>query len=250
MTPGKHCNDFGNGRVEFCEWYTTPLGQALLNMEAKFISRFVGISYRQLILQVGSLGWEDRFLDQDLFNNIIVLDRAMCCHENTQIIWANVTEIPVSSETIDFVILPHTLEFEKDQHQVLREITRVLKPEGRLLILGFNPWSFYHMRHFMPIVRNKMPWCGNFISRQRILDWLRLLNFEIETTARFHTRSSVISIDKFSKSHFSMTSFSYAVKAIKRRYTLIPLEPAKNSRRKLIAAQAVDTLTRGMANER
>ncbi len=44
-------------------------------------------------------------------------------------------------DSIDLVFLPHTLEFSADPHQVLRETERVLIPEGRVIILGFNPLS-------------------------------------------------------------------------------------------------------------
>ena len=88
--------------------------------------------------------------------------------------------LPIDTHSIDIVIMPHTLEFEGDPHQVLREAARVLKPEGIILLMGFNPWAFWHVPRFLPQVLQKTPWNGRFISRRRIADWLKLLNFEIE----------------------------------------------------------------------
>lgn len=243
MKVSKHFNDFRGGRAAFCEWYTTTMGQMLLNNEAKFIAKSIGISYKQLILQVGSLGWEDRFLDQDLIRNIIVLDRAACCHENTRIVWANISQVPIASESIDVVIMPHSLEFENDQHQVLREAERVLKPEGRLLVLGFNPWSPYGILHYLPLKRKQMPWCGRFISRKRLLDWLRLLNFETEISAGFYFKSASICTDSFENGYPSITLIAYAIRAIKRRYTLIPLVSTKQVKPRLLGAEAVENST-------
>ena len=58
-------------------------------------------------------------------------------------------ELPFASQSIDLVALPHVLEFTDDPHEVLREVARVLMPEGRLIITGFNPLSLWGMRQGM-----------------------------------------------------------------------------------------------------
>lgn len=74
------------------------------------------------------------------------------------------------TQSLDLVVLPHVLDLSHDPHQVLRETERVLRPEGRLIVMGFNPWSLWRMQG---------QW-GQSISAFRLKDWLRLLNFEIE----------------------------------------------------------------------
>ena len=49
--------------------------------------------------------------------------------------------LPFASQSIDLVVLPHALEFSDDPHQILREVERVLIPEGQVIICGFNPAS-------------------------------------------------------------------------------------------------------------
>ncbi len=225
MNENKSCKKFIDQRPAFCNWYKTPRGQTLLNMEAKFLSRFLRISYNQQVLQIGYLGWEDQFLDQDLFSNIVVYDRKPGCQKNIAMVIGNLDEIPICNESIDIVIMPHTLEFVHDQHQVLREVDRVLKPEGQLLLLGFNPLSIYGLLHFLPGQRKKIPWCGHFLRRSRIIDWLHLLKFETETSVEFYSKLTTIQPTMLKKKYFSIFSLAYAVKAIKRRYTLIPLKP-------------------------
>ncbi len=74
-------------------------------------------------------------------------------------------QLPFDSDSLDLLVLPHTLEMASDQHMVLREAQRVLMPEGRLVIAGFNPWSLWGLRdrHNGPLVlfdRPEVPSCG------------------------------------------------------------------------------------------
>lgn len=91
--------------------------------------------------------------------------------------------------------MPHTLEASPDAHQTLREAERVLRPEGRLLITGFNPVSLWGAaRRISRIqIRTPLPWRSplmdalrqqEWVGYWRLRDWLRLLNFEVEG-ARF-----------------------------------------------------------------
>lgn len=90
-------------------------------------------------------------------------------------------ELPFASQSLDLVVLPHVLEFAEEPHQVLREVERVLIPEGQVIVCGFNPASLWGLRqaagrlsgaHFLP--RN-----GEFISLPRLKDWLKLLSMEV-----------------------------------------------------------------------
>ena len=87
-------------------------------------------------------------------------------------------ELPFASQSIDLVVLPHVLEFAAEPHQVLREVERVLIPEGRVIICGFNPRSLWGMRQAMGRVSGKyfLPRTGELISMPRMKDWLKLLN--------------------------------------------------------------------------
>jgi SAM-dependent methyltransferase len=92
------------------------------------------------------------------------------------------SELPFASESIDLIVLPHVLEFAADPHQILREVDRVLRPEGRLVIYGFNPASLWGARQYISrlIGSPYLPRDGQFISLIRIKDWLQLLNFSLD----------------------------------------------------------------------
>ncbi len=134
-------------------------------------------------------------------------------------------ELPIASESMDVLILPHLIEFEANRHQVLREAERVLKPEGRLFILGINPWNPHGIIQHLP--REPSVWRSRYISSHRMLDWLSLLKFEAEFNAAFNISASRVlgRPDTLWTRARAELSFAYAIKAIKRRYTFIPLKP-------------------------
>lgn len=88
------------------------------------------------------------------------------------------TELPFASHSMDLVVLPHVLEFSTDPHQVLREVERVLIPEGQVIICGFNPASLWGARHVMRRVGGAsfLPRTEELITMPRMKDWLKLLN--------------------------------------------------------------------------
>lgn len=98
--------------------------------------------------------------------------------------------LPFPSQSQDLVVLPHTLELARDPHETLREVERVLVPEGRLVITGFNPASLWALRQRGVHLRQRMglggqpflPESGELIGHWRLRDWLKLLSFEVEVS--------------------------------------------------------------------
>jgi SAM-dependent methyltransferase len=98
--------------------------------------------------------------------------------------------LPFPSASLDLVVMPHALELARDPHLTLREVERVLMPDGRLLITGFNPASLWGLRQRAGRLRRRvglgsaqdlfLPRAGDFIGYWRLRDWLRLLGFEVE----------------------------------------------------------------------
>lgn len=89
--------------------------------------------------------------------------------------------LPFDTASLDLLVLPHALEIAQDQHMVLREAQRVLVPEGRLVIAGFNPWSLWGLRDRLPGVGSWFVQAGEGpVSPARLKDWLKLLSFDID----------------------------------------------------------------------
>ncbi len=116
--------------------------------------------------------------------------------------------LPFPEASLDLVVLPHTLELSADPHQVLREVERVLVPEGRVVVCGLNPASLWGLRQGRARLARRLhlgglgmgalylPDAGEFIGPWRLRDWLRLLGFEVESE-RFGCYRPAVRTDKW-----------------------------------------------------
>ena len=223
-------------------WYQTPRGKLLKELEANYLQKSITVSCQQIILQIGGLGWESEFIDCTLYKKYTVLDaKGLGCDIAIKIL-AKAYCLPVQSESIDMIIVPHMLEFDTHRFQTMREIERVLKPEGLVVILNFNPWSFWVRYQFLWDKKMADSWGGHFLSRARVLDWLKLLNFEVIMSSEFNLDSISSKQGKFIRYGHSFFFTAYAVKAIKRRYNIIPLSPIKNTKPQLALINSLNSL--------
>lgn len=205
-------------------WYQTPRGKMLQEVEAEYIRRSITVSCKQRVLQIGGLGWENQFIDCTLYNTFTVLDANNLGCNGALKIKAKAYSLPIQSDSIDMILLPHLLEFDANRFQTMREIERVLKAEGHLLIINFNPWSFWVRYQYLWEKKMADSWAGHFIGKRRVLDWLKLLNFEAKTVAELGIDSVRSGIADVKSERFTLRGTAYAIRAIKRRYTLIPLD--------------------------
>lgn len=228
-------------RQQFMEWYgSTSLGQTLRDSESSYLLNTLNHTYYQRILQVGRLGTEVDYIAGEFLRNFCLLvdeDDSVGPVANT--VRAKIDEWPIASESVDTLILPHLIEFEADPHRILSEAERVLNPEGRLLILGFNPWHLPGLLYF----RQKSPvsWNQHFVGSSQVMEWLNLLKFETEFSAGFGLPSSRAFVEPQSTWQRSIASLTpvYAVKAIKRTWTFIPLKQSWVSAPGLVPGQAM-----------
>lgn len=221
-------------------WYQTPRGKLLKKLEAEYLQRAITVSCQQTILQIGGLGWENDFIDCSLYKFYTVLDAKNLGCDEARKIQAKAYRLPLKNDSVDMIIVPHLLEFDSYRFQTMREIERILKPEGIVLIMNFNPWSVWVRYQFLWEIRMSDSWRDHFISRSRILDWLKLLNFEVTVSSDFYLDETKSKHGKFISNRSSWSATAYAVKAIKRRYNLIPLTPVKNGTHQLVTVNSLN----------
>ncbi len=92
--------------------------------------------------------------------------------------------LPFPNNCLDLVVMPHALELAHDPHHTLREVARVLVPEGKVVIAGFNPislWGLWQRVGRWGVRRAAVLPQGEFMAYWRLRDWLRLLDMEVET---------------------------------------------------------------------
>jgi SAM-dependent methyltransferase len=160
-------------------WFESPLGRLLAEREQEVIERHLAQWPGMTLLQVGGLRQERRALRANTARQWLV--DAPGRGSVDCVLWPE--QLPFQSDTIDIVVLVHSLEFSPNPHRVLREAERVLAPEGHLLILSFNLFSLWGIAHALPALRARgAPWNGAYLSARRIRDWLTLLDMEIAST--------------------------------------------------------------------
>jgi SAM-dependent methyltransferase len=163
--------------------------------------------------------------------------------------------LPFAENSLDLVVMPHTLELSRDPHASLREVERVLVPEGRVVISGFNPTSLWGLRqrraHFYQRLGYEdsfLPETGEFIGYWRLRDWFRLLSFEVESGRFGCYRPALTSqqwlerfdwMDGLGARWWPIFGAVYFLVAVKRVRGVRLLEPAWKSRKQAAPAPAV-----------
>ncbi len=234
-------------------WYSGHLGGLLLRAECAELDRILPDRFGYHLLQLGSLNNCD-LSHASRISHRIVLDMDPAIADAHTGVYAGFDALPIVSESVDVVVLPHTLEFHPRPHQILREVERITIAEGHVVILGFNPWSLWGASRLIRGWRGHVPWCGQFLSPTRTKDWLELMGYDILETRRvFHRpplqhpgvmrRLRVLEVA--GRRFWPVLSGVYAVVARKKVVTLTPFKPRWRSRRSPLPGLAEPT-TRGM----
>lgn len=193
--------------IELAEWMQSPAGRCLLQWEQQQMDHAVADVFGYHALQLGlpelaalrANRMPHRWLAAEAAAPFVPPGRT---HDDGQdgdaalhgaqgiALHCDFDALPFPNQSLDLVVLPHTLELSRDPHLSLREVERVLMPEGRVMILGFNPASMWGLRQRLGRARAAvglggrgalfLPRAGELLGYWRVRDWLRLLSFEIE----------------------------------------------------------------------
>ena len=258
-------------------WLDTPAGQYLLDWERAQFDQVVADIFGYHALQLGlaplqalqanrmphrwlAVPTAGERMDSALDTSVLVNRTAAAPTTQTLPIADLVTDfaaLPFFENSLDLLVLPHSLELSPDPHATLREAQRVLVPEGKLVICGFNPLSLWGMkqrrghlyRRLRKMSQSKtsvdtlevsgfgdlfLPEAGEFIGYRRLKDWLQLLNFELESGKFGCYRPAVQSekwlqrcawMDKVGPQYWSILGAVYFVVAVKRVHGMRMLSP-------------------------
>ena len=152
------------------EWFATPQGEYVLTREQRYFDHTVNDIFGYNAFQLG-------LPEQDFLRNSRIPLRFSGAERQADVRLCG-AELPFACNSLDLLLMPHVLEFTQHPHPILREVERVLMPEGSLVISGFNPHSLWGIYRALGR-RHGYPWCGHFIALSRLKDWLALLGFEV-----------------------------------------------------------------------
>jgi SAM-dependent methyltransferase len=230
-------------------WFAKPLGQSLLAAERSQIEHILPKLFGSHAAQVGALGEGINLLAGAHLAHAFVADPDRQAGPGLAVLCARPDALPIESDSLGAVVLPHTLEFELDPHQVLREAERVVFPEGHVIITGFNPWSLWGLWRQVCGRRGDVPWCGRFLSQMRIRDWLALLGFEVVLVRNFFFRPPLRHqalmrrlsfLERAGERGWPLRGGAYLLVAKKKVIRLTPISPRWRSRRRLVPGRLLE----------
>ncbi|WP_198264585.1 methyltransferase domain-containing protein [sulfur-oxidizing endosymbiont of Gigantopelta aegis] len=249
------------------EWYTSELGQALLASEKNALNDLLEQVFGYNLVQLGCLDKAGLMAKSRTCSQYVIESLKPVSHLNNHShLITEFEQLPIQNHSVDAVILPHTLEFEANPHQILREVERILVAEGKAVFLGFNPystWGLWHKywdvkntlankknKHKAPHELAPLPSCGHLISQRRLRDWLQLLGFDIDLISEYFYRPPIASLVLLNKLEFMeqagqfsriLPAGGYLLVATKRVSTLTPIRPRWRFAKGIIGTETVET---------
>lgn len=251
--------------VELADWLNTPAGQYVRAWERKTVDAMVANVFGYHAVQLGLPRYD--FLEANRIPtksrvHTWVRDTGADAASTSQArggLYAEPERLPFDSQSIDLLILPHVLECSNHPHQVLREAERVLVPEGRVVISGFNPWSLWGAHERLPGLDPLTPVPAHMqVSLTRLKDWFKLLSFEADR-GRFGCYAPPCTSEKWLQRWSFMEAAGdrwwpvcgavYVVSAVRRVAGMRLITPAWKKRERRRARQAAvasrPTMTQG-----
>ncbi len=217
-------------------WYAGPLGQHLLGREQSLLNDMLAQRFGYHLLQLGCADLE--LYRQSPMGHRFTFAPFLQAPAHCQAV-AEAGAIPLATASVDCVVLHHALDYAVDQHQLLREVTRVLIPGGDVVIVGFNPLSSWGLRNKLLPGKRPVPWHARMLGRVRLCDWLKLLEFQID---EIRYAEYALPIDAPGAIRYSgwmemlASRFNWptgAIYAIAARKQVVPLIPVQQRRRRM-----------------
>lgn len=216
-------------------WLDTPLGQRCLEVEQGLVRQALEHAFGDQFLQIGLWGGVDTFTRYARTQRTALLDwRPLAAAQ----ILSDTHALAIATGSVDAVLLPHTLELAPSPHALLREVDRVLRADGRIVVLSFNPNGLWGLRQvaspggYPPGHRRPM-------LESRLGDWLKLLSFDIDKRTRYcHTvplervrRFGTFPREDWARRWMPVLGGGYLLSAQKRVHPMTPVRPLWRRRR-------------------
>lgn len=213
-----------NPDTALSDWLDGALGRLVLREEAAAVRKALDDVFGFEFLQVGTFGPGRGLLAGARTPHTTLVAPQNCAGVT---LCASLESLPFASDSIDAVLLPHTLELVDDPYAVLRETERVLCAEGCLLICGFNPWSGWGARRLFARAMKRSefpPQACRLLAEGRLRDWVALLGFDVDRVSGYLGLLPIAqSQGAEGQERPAWTAGAYLLKARKRVQTLTPV---------------------------
>lgn len=205
------------------------LGSAVMDAENKILARLLGKHFGKHALLIG-VPQQFSLLESTKIPCHTLISPFLAHERQPGFIEGDLHEVPIMTGSIDLVVLPHTLEYVDNPRQLIHEATRIVKPEGLIVTMGFNPYSLWGLRKIFS--RREVPWASSFLYANQVRSWLRLAEFDIEKQSTYLFRPPFNSKSIFDKLEFleyvgNLFHYFGGIYCIIARAKVIPLTPIR-----------------------
>lgn len=229
--------------TEFSQWFAQSEGKPVVQYEQDVLNLLLPQYYGFYLLQLGILSHYD-LKAASMIRNHIKIGRVEQLYPNTLAVEANLMSLPLQYESIDVIVAPHVLECCTNPAHLLNEIYNILIPGGKVVIFGFNPYSFWGVtKVFKP--KTQMPWAGNFHSLGQVKFWLNSVGFQVQEYKRGCYRpplrnesafNKLLFLESFGQAFFPFLGGVYCLVAEKKIAPLTPLRLKKLTKKIRVSA--------------
>ncbi len=160
-------------------WFAAEPGHSILAAEQAVLGERLADRFGYHLVQVGALPGLDLLGASRILQRCVVDLHGTGGGAGYAALRGRAAALPLESDSVDVLLLPHVLEFEPHPHEALREAARVLVPEGYLFVCALNPWSLLGLWRVLRRRGGHAPWHGRFLAQGRLRDWLKLVGFEL-----------------------------------------------------------------------
>lgn len=164
-------------------WFKTKPGKRVFVQEQSLLNKLLVNKFGYYLVQLGcvssqSLTRENRISNKVLIDSQVCENQALI-DEHFKLVLSDFDFLPIKTETVDLVLLPHTLESVDDPYYLLRQVDSMLLAEGHLVITGFNPAGCIPVKYKF-LRRNRDFAKAKHHRASKVKEWLHVLGYEVE----------------------------------------------------------------------
>jgi SAM-dependent methyltransferase len=206
------------------------LGTAVLKAEKNLLARLLDKHYGKHALLVG-VPHQSSIMEATKIPCHTLVSPFMAHERQPGFVEGDLHELPFLTGSVDLVILPHTLEYVDNPRHLIHEACRVVRPEGLIVAIGFNPYSLWGLRRLISH-HHDVPWTSHFAYAYQIKNWLRLAEFQVEEHTSLFFRPPLKSARVFNRLEFlesigNLFHFFGGIYCITARAKVIPMTPIR-----------------------
>ena len=164
-------------------WFQSKAGQVLFNHEQQLVDQALDNKFGYYLVQLGCVSQQSLVQNSRVSSKLLVDEHSSTHWLQTQgVKWvqAEFDFLPIARDSVDVVLLPHTLETVDDPYYLLRQVDQMLLPEGHVVLTGFNLIGCLPLRFSYFSKRGEF---GKARLRRasKIKEWLEVLGYEVGT---------------------------------------------------------------------